>query len=229
MKELKPKILIVDDDIRILHLLKQFFNKNGFEALGAETAEDAMIIMEEEDIDMLILDVMLPRTTGFDFAKQIKEKSKKTPIILLTALSDPEDRIRGLESGADDYITKPFEPKELILRAKNLLELYKANFNNNDSAEDFKFGELSYSFASKSINKAGENIQLSSTDTKLLENFIKNKGKAITREELSSLMGGLSDRSIDVQIVRLRQKIELDPKNPKFLLTVRHEGYGFFA
>ena len=132
---MKPKVLIVDDDSRILELLKEFFARSNFDCLTALDTNFAKDIIEKTDIDLLILDVMLPGVTGFEFASQIKKKMKKTPVILLTALSEPDDRVRGLESGADDYITKPFDPRELILRAKNLLELYKANLATaNDDA-----------------------------------------------------------------------------------------------
>jgi two-component system phosphate regulon response regulator OmpR len=227
MDTLKPKVLIVDDDSRILELLKQFFERNDFEGLIALDAEEAEDIMSREEVDLLILDVMLPRVTGFEFAKKIKEKTKKTPIILLTALSEPDDRVRGLESGADDYITKPFDPRELILRAKNLLELYKSSMIPEE--EDVTIlGDCEYSFNTKILKMRGEEIVLSSTEQKLLEYFIQNRCKSVARDELSKVMGGLSDRSIDVQVVRLRQKIEQDPKNPRYLQTVRHEGYGLF-
>lgn len=229
MQEIKPKVLIVDDDTRILHLLKRFFDKSGFDSLTAESAEDAMLVTKNQEIDLLILDVMLPGITGFEFSKKIKENSKQIPIILLTALSEPDNRIKGLESGADDYVTKPFEPKELILRANNLLELYKANLKEQELENEFTFGEFTYFFNNKTLIKASEEINLSSTDIKLLEYFILNKGVSISRESLSNLMGGLSDRSIDVQIVRLRQKIEDDAKKPKYLQTIRHEGYGFYV
>lgn len=223
----KPKVLVVDDDSRILELLKQFFEKNGFDTYTALDAEEAELVIKDTEIDLLILDAMLPGVTGFEFARKIKESTRKTPIILLTALSDPDDRVRGLESGADDYITKPFDPRELILRAKNLLELYKANILSNYD-EPYSFGESKYNFSSKRLTIKGEDIPLSSTEQKLLEHLLDNKGQAVSRENLSKLMGGLSDRSIDVQIVRLRQKIEEDAKQPKFLQTIRHQGYGIF-
>ena len=223
----KPKVLVVDDDSRILELLKQFFEKNGFDTYAALDAEEAELVIKDTEIDLLILDAMLPGVTGFEFARKIKESTRKTPIILLTALSDPDDRVRGLESGADDYITKPFDPRELILRAKNLLELYKANILSKYD-EPYSFGECKYNVASKRLTIREEDIPLSSTEQKLLEHLLDNKGQAVSRENLSKIMGGLSDRSIDVQIVRLRQKIEEDAKQPKFLQTIRHQGYGIF-
>lgn len=227
MNILKPKVLIVDDDSRILELLKQFFERNDFETYAAIDSIEAEEVMNCQEIDLLILDVMLPGVTGFDFAKKIKERTKKTPIILLTALSEPDNRVKGLESGADDYITKPFDPRELILRAKNLLELYKSSMSKLDD-DIIKFGDCEYSSSTKIMKIKEEEVILSSTEQKLFEYFLQNRGHPISREELSKVMGGLSDRSIDVQIVRLRQKIEIDPKNPKYLQTIRHEGYGLF-
>ncbi|MDX1924525.1 MAG: response regulator transcription factor [Rickettsiaceae bacterium] len=223
----RPKVLIVDDDTRILELLKQFFERNEFEVVTSESAEDAEGIMSMHDIDLLILDVMLPGVTGFEFAERIKSSPNQTPIILLTALGDADDRVRGLETGADDYLTKPFDPRELILRAKNLLELYKSNIS-KESEDVMRFGDCEYNFQTKKLTMSSEDVILSSTEQKLLEYLLLNKGKAVTRETLSGVMGGLSDRSIDVQIARLRQKIEPDSLAPKYLLTIRHEGYGIF-
>ncbi len=221
----KPKVLIVDDDSRILELLKQFFAKHGFESFTASDAETASEVINKNNIDLLVLDVMLPNITGFEFASKVKRQTKKTPIILLTALTDPDHRVQGLESGADDYLTKPFDPRELILRAKNLLDLYKSNIYEKDV---IAFGQTSYNISTKKLVKNNMEILLSSTEQKLLETFISNKGNTLTREELSKKMGGLNDRSIDVQVVRLRQKIEEDQKQPKFLLTIRHEGYALY-
>ncbi len=226
----KPKVLIVDDDSRILELLKEFFARNGFESYSAIDANEAYEILGNKKVDIMILDVMLPGLTGFEFAKKIKEQSKNTPIILLTALSEPDNRVKGLESGADDYVTKPFDPRELILRVRNLLDLYNINTQaqKEPTVDVVEFGKCTYSFAQKLLKINGEDVLLSSTDQKLLEYFMQNRGRTLSRNELSKLMGGLSDRSVDVQIVRLRQKIEKDAKQPKFLQTIRHEGYGLY-
>ncbi|NDB84048.1 MAG: DNA-binding response regulator [Alphaproteobacteria bacterium] len=223
----KPVVLIVDDDTRILELLKQFFEKNDFATHVASSAEDAEIIVQNSEIDLLILDVMLPGITGLEFAQKIKSNSQKTPIILLTALSDADDRVAGLESGADDYVTKPFDPRELILRAKNLLDLYKSSMQDMQQ-DSISFGACRYFIASKKLYIHDEEVALSSTEHRLFEYLLHNKGSTVSREELSKVMGGLSDRSIDVQIARLRQKIESDSTCPKYLLTIRHEGYGIF-
>lgn len=222
----KPKVLIVDDDTRILKLLNIFFNQNGFESVSAIDAIEAEQMVLENEFDLIILDVMLPKVTGYDFAQKIKSKISSMPIIMLTALSEPDHRVKGLEIGADDYITKPFDPRELLLRAKNLIELYK---NSNPLLSKIIFGKNSYDLYSKEFKSDEKIVQLTSTEKKLLDYMVSNRGEVCTREELSKTMGGLSDRSIDVQIVRLRQKIEDDPKNPKFLQTIRHEGYALYV
>ncbi|MDX2050013.1 MAG: response regulator transcription factor [Rickettsiaceae bacterium] len=223
----KPSILIVDDDIRIVELLQQFFNKNNFEAFVANDSRSAEQILAKQEINLIILDIMLPGLTGLDFAKKIKNHSVSMPIILLTALGDLEDRVIGLQTGADDYVTKPFDPRELILRAKNLIELYKTS-SINTREDDIEFGQIKYVFSTRSLYIADKLVPLSSTQQKLLEYLLKRRGQPVAREKLSEVMGGLSDRSIDVQIARLRQKIEQAPDHPKYLLTIRHEGYGIF-
>jgi two-component system phosphate regulon response regulator OmpR len=219
----KPHILIVDDDERILKLLKAFLSKNGYEISTATSVPEAESYISQTNFDLLMLDVMMPGVTGIEFAKQIKGNETHVPIILLTALSEPEDRVKGLESGADDYITKPFEPKELLLRTQNLIELY--GYKKNSISEQIKFGDVIYDIGTKQLINGDENITLSSTEQKLLETLIENKNKVVSREELSDVMYGIGERSIDVQIARLRSRIELDPKQPKYLQTVRHEGY----
>ena len=225
MTEHNPHILIVDDDERILKLLGQFLTKNGYRISTAISATDAEEKLKAHHFDLMMLDVMMPGVTGIDFAKKIKNSGAHVPIILLTALSEPEDRVKGLESGADDYVTKPFEPRELLLRTKNLIELYKVH---NKTANQVEFGKIIYDLNTKELNNGTEIIKLSSTEQKLLDILIENKGKTLTRDELTNAMHGIGERSIDVQIVRLRSKIEEDPKQPRFLQTIRHEGYALY-
>jgi two-component system phosphate regulon response regulator OmpR len=227
MQNEKPHILIVDDDTRILQLLKKFLEKSGYAVSAAHSVIEAEKHMNEITFDMLILDVMLPGVTGIEFAKTIKSNKTHVPIILLTALADVEDKIKGLEAGADDYISKPFEPRELLLRTKNLIEIYGSN-NKKGNLISFSNGN-SYDKNTKLFVKSGHEILLSSTEQKLLEILIEHKGESVLRHELSKLMGDLSERSIDVQIVRLRSKIEDDPKKPKFLQTIRNEGYVLYV
>lgn len=227
MQNEKPHILIVDDDTRILQLLKRFLEKSGYVVSAAHSVAEAEQHMAHTIFDLLILDVMLPGVTGVEFAKTIKSNKVHVPVILLTALADIEDKIKGLESGADDYISKPFEPRELLLRTKNLIEIYGYNSNKKNVV---KFGDDNYyNLQTKLFMKSTEEITLSSTEQKLFEILIECKGIHVSREELSKRMGGLSERSIDVQIVRLRSKIEDDPKKPKFLQTIRNEGYVLYV
>lgn len=227
MQNERPHILIVDDDTRILHLLKKFLEKSGYDVSAAHSVAEAEKHMAQTIFDLLILDVMMPGVTGIEFAKTIKGNKVHVPVILLTALADIEDKIKGLESGADDYISKPFEPRELLLRTKNLIEIYGYNSKKKDLV---RFGDDSnYNLHTKAFTKSDEEVILSSTEQKLLEILIECTGAHVSREELSKRMGGLSERSIDVQIVRLRSKIEDDPKKPKFLQTIRNEGYVLYA
>jgi len=226
MKKSEPHILIIDDDTRILKLLKKFLCQNGFLVSVAVSATEATELLKYFIYDLIILDVMLPKITGLDFAKTIKSTHEKMPIFMLTALSEPADRIKGLEAGASDYLTKPFEPIELLLRIRNLID----NYNQNKEDPKIKhFGNNVYDFNSKIFTKKNQNIDLSSTEQKLLEILIEGERETLSREELSSKMGGLSLRSIDVQIVRIRSKIEDDPKNPKYLKTIRNQGYVLYT
>ncbi len=220
----KHHILIVDDDVRILKLLKQFLSQNGYLVSTATSAREAETYLKEFIFDLVMLDVMMPEVTGIEFASSIKKNEMHVPIILLTALSEPEDRIKGLEAGVDDYITKPFEAKELLLRTKKLIDLYGYN---KKSENIIKFGSISYDLNTKRLydNEQDIVIKLSSTEKKLLEILIENQGNILPREKLSAIMGSLNERSIDVQIVRLRSKIEANSKQPRFLQTIRNEGY----
>lgn len=226
MIEEKPHILIVDDDKRILQLLKQFLEKSGYSVSMALSVDEAKELMEYFVFDLLILDVMLPGVTGVEFAATIKGNKIHVPIILLTALSEIEDKVRGLEAGADDYLSKPFDPRELLLRTKNLIEIYGYNRLKHQKVQ---FGDCNYNLETKELMKNNRLVSLSSTEQKLLEILIEAKQKPLSREELSSAMGGLNERSIDVQIVRLRSKIENDPKKPQFLQTIRNAGYALYS
>jgi len=216
---MRKKILVVDDDERILQLLTEFLDQNGYTTSGALSAKEAQKLLERETFDLLIIDVMMPEVTGFELTSSIK-KLKNVPIILLTALNKVEDRIQGLESGADDYVSKPFDPKELLLRTKNLLDLYSKQ---KSDSEIFVFGQNSYNLITKEFLKSGQPLSLTSTEQKLLDLFISSKNKVLSRDDLSGVMGSLSPRSIDVQIARLRSKIQ--DGESKYLQTVRHLGY----
>jgi two-component system phosphate regulon response regulator OmpR len=222
MKSSKFHILIVDDDNRILKLLKQFLQQNNFLVSTATSAKEAFELLENFIFDLIILDVMMPEITGLEFAEKIKAAGKTLPIIMLTALSEPEDRIKGLEAGAKDYITKPFEPRELLLRINNLIDSHNIY---QKEQKITRIGNCVYDLSTKNLSCDNQDIPLSSTEQKLLDLLIKSTNQTITRDDLSIQMGGLNPRSIDVQIVRLRNKLEPDPKNPKYLKTVRNLGY----
>lgn len=226
MKKITPHILIVDDDNRILKLLKKFFEQNGFLASTAESVEKAEELLRYFVFDLIILDVMLSGVTGLDFAKTIKSSGSNMPIVMLTALSEPDDRVKGLEAGASDYLTKPFEPRELLLRVNNLIDSY----NQHKKEEQIKrFGNNYYDFNLKEFIKKEQSIKLSTTEQKLLEILIEAQSNILSRDELSHKMGELSPRSIDVQIARIRSKIEDDPKEPKYLKTIRGLGYVLYT
>ncbi len=221
----KPHILIVDDDNRILKLLKKFLQQNNFLVSTALSSKEAFELLGHFIFDLIILDVMMPEITGLEFAEKIRASNKILPIIMLTALSEPEDRIKGLEAGARDYVTKPFEPRELLLRINNLIS------SHNDYKKEQKLvriGNCLYELSTKNLSSDNIDISLSSTEQKLLDLLIVSKNEVITRDNLSVKMGGLNPRSIDVQIVRLRNKLEPDPKNPKYLKTIRNLGYALY-
>lgn len=222
----KPHILIVDDDNRILKLLKKFLVQNDFLVSTCTSASSASKLLSNFIYDLIILDVMMPEITGIDFAQKIRTTNVAMPIIMLTALSEPEDKIKGLEAGADDYVTKPFEPRELLLRINNLINSHK-RFKKEQ--EIIRFGNNNYNLVTGVFSQNGEDIKLSSADEKLFNVLISAQSKVITREEISHKLGGLNLRSVDVQIVRLRNKIEADPKNPKYLKTIRNQGYVLYT
>ena len=222
----KPHILVVDDDNRILKLLKKFLSQEGFLVSTSTSTNEAVELLANFNYDLIILDVMMPEITGLEFAAKIKESGSIMPIVMLTALSEPEDRIKGLESGANDYLTKPFEPRELLLRINNLINshnLYKKE------QQLTRFGNNSYNLTTKEFIQNNESIKLSSSEENLLHILISANNKAISREDLSEKLGGLNLRSVDVQIVRLRNKIESDPKNPQYLKTIRNKGYVLYT
>ncbi|MDA9163567.1 response regulator transcription factor [Rickettsiaceae bacterium] len=222
----KPHILIVDDDSRILKLLKKFLTQNDFLVSTSTSAVEAAELLANFTYDLIVLDVMMPEVTGIEFATKIKDSGSVMPIVMLTALSEPEDRIRGLESGANDYVTKPFEPRELLLRINNLINSHNLHKKEQEIA---RFGNNYYNLFTKELTQNDKHIKLSSSEEKLLDTLIESDGNVISRDDISEKMGGLNPRSVDVQIVRLRNKIEPDPKAPKFLKTIRNQGYVLYT
>ena len=225
----KKHILIVDDDKRICDLLQKFLSKNGYLVSAVHSAEQARQILAGLEFDLIILDVMMPRESGIELTSHLREKNK-TPIILLTAKGDAEDRILGLEAGADDYLPKPFEPMELLLRIKAVLRrtgenlIYKDNIN-----QIISFGELSFDTERNELWDHQNLIYLTSSESKIMQIFSKSIGVPITRFDLIKALRTngkpMNDRAIDVQITRLRRKIERNPKEPRYLQTLRGIGY----
>ena len=220
MENSKLHILVVDDDDRIRDLLKDYLSENHYMVSTAENAEDAKKKLEFIKFDILILDVMMPGQNGYELTKQIKKKMK-IPIILLTAKGEVENRIRGLELGADDYIGKPFEPKELLLRIQNIM----SSKNKIDPNNNYKVGEAIIDLNKMTINLNDKKRKINNSEKKVLTEMLSNPGKTYSREEIGKISGISQERSIDVMITRLRQKIEINTKNPKYLQTIRGEGY----
>ena len=220
MENNKTHILIVDDDDRIRNLLKEYLIENNFIVSTSESAENAKIKLTHFKSDLIVLDVMMPGQDGYSLTRELKKKID-IPIILLTAKGEVESRIKGLEIGADDYISKPFEPKELLLRVKNLI-----NRNNKiDLSTKHFVGSAQIDLNKMNINLGEKNKKINSSEKKILIKMLENPGKTYSREEIGRISGITQERSIDVMITRLRQKIEINPKNPKYLQTIRGSGY----
>ncbi|MBU6140254.1 MAG: response regulator [Proteobacteria bacterium] len=217
-----PHLLVIDDDTRLRTLLGRFLGENNFEVSLAKDTVEGRQLIESTKFDLLIVDVMMPNEDGVKFTSSLRQSSS-VPIIMLTARGDFDDRIKGLEAGADDYLPKPFEPKELLLRINNILKRSsgKPKLENNGICT---FGDFTFSFAELRLKKADQIIHLTESEAKILSILCFEKGTPVDREKLSSLCN-VDDRSIDVQITRLRKKIELNPKQPHYLQTVRNLGY----
>ena len=213
-------ILVVDDDDGIRSLIKQYLNENNFLVTTSNSAENAKEKVSIIKFDLIVLDVMMPGKSGLDFIKENKSEID-TPIILLTAKGEAEDRVGGLEIGADDYLPKPFEPKELILRIKNILNKTKKN----DLKRIITFDNIKIDLNKLLITKNDHEFKINNTEKIILKKMINNPGKTFSRESIGKLIDLEKERSIDVIITRLRKKIELDPKNPKYLQTLRGAGY----
>lgn len=219
----KKRILVVDDDTRLRNLLGKFLQENDFEVQLAGDTSQARELLDGQDFDLLIVDVMMRGETGFEFTKSFRQEND-TPIIILTARGDVDDRIEGLQSGAQDYLSKPFEPKELLLRIQNIIKS-SSNASSEKAPEIYKFGDFSFNFNKKSLQKNTQFIHLTDSEKNILDILCRNSNKHLTREELAKKCGDLDPRSIDVQITRLRKKVEDNPKQPQYIQTVRNQGY----
>ena len=213
-------ILVVDDDDRIRELVKQYLLENKYLATTAKDAFDAKNKIEIIKFDLIVLDIMMPKKSGLELTSEIK-KEIDLPIILLTAKGETSERVMGLEFGADDYLSKPFEPKELLLRIKNILNktLQKNNINK------ISIGNSNLNLSKLTINRDGKKYKINNTEKLILEKMIRFSGKVFSREEMGKLININKERSVDVIITRLRQKIETDSKNPQYLQTIRGSGY----
>ena len=220
MENNKNHILIVDDDDKIRNLLKDYLTENHYVVSTAEDAIQAKERLKIIKFDIIILDVMMPGQDGYDLTKEIK-KDSKVPIILLTAKGEVENRIKGLELGADDYLGKPFEPKELLLRIKNIL----AKKNKVDLKSQYNIGRAQVDLNKMTITLEEKTKKINNSEKKVLMEMLANPGTTYSRDEIGKISGISQERSIDVMITRLRQKLEINPKNPKFLQTIRGAGY----
>ena len=220
MEKIKYHILVVDDDDRIRELIKEYLDENGFIVSTSNSANEAKVRLECFKFDLIVLDVMMPGQNGFELTKEIK-KNSSVPIILLTAKGEVESRIECLELGADDYLGKPFEPKELLLRIKNIIK----KSNKVDLNKINKIGDAKVDLNKMSIQLKNKTNKINNTEKKVLIEMLANPGKTYSRLQIGEISNITQERSIDVMITRLRQKIEADPKNPKYLQTIRGAGY----
>ena len=220
MEKNKYHILVVDDDDKIKELIKQFLTEKDFIVSTASNAEEAKIKINIFDFNLMVLDVMMPGQSGYELTKELKQ-TRNIPIILLTAKGEVENRIHGLELGADDYLGKPFEPQELLLRINNII---KSNIKQNN-IEKNKIGMAELNLSKMTI-KLNEKVQkINSAEKRVLLKMLSSPGKIFSRDEIGKISQISKERSIDVMITRLRKKIETNPKNPKFLQTIRGSGY----
>jgi two-component system phosphate regulon response regulator OmpR len=217
-----PHLLVVDDDERLRALLSRYLSTNGFRVSAAADAADARTLMKSMAFDCLILDVMMPGESGLDLAKSVRGQSR-IPILMLTARGDAQDRIAGLELGADDYLPKPFEPRELLLRINALLR--RVTPVQESASRPVRMGNALYDPAASRLMRGGRPVKLTGSEAALLQLFAANAGQPFSRSDLCARLGVALERSIDVQVTRLRRKIEDDPKLPLYLQTVRGVGY----
>ena len=216
----EPHLLVVDDDARLRELLRRYLSDSGFRVTAAADASEARSNLASFAFDLVVLDVMMPGESGLELTRALRADGR-IPVLLLTAMAEPEDRINGLEQGADDYLSKPFEPRELVLRVRNLLQRRPAT---DVASKDIRFGGCRFDVVRGELYLGGDLVHLTAAEAGLLSMLAQKAGQAVSREELSiSLSGNL--RNVDVQMTRLRRKIERDPRFPRYLQTVRGTGY----
>lgn len=222
---IKPHILVIDDDDRLRSLLAKYLSEHGFLVTTAEDAQEARRKLQAFIFDLLVLDVMMPNETGFSFLKSLG--AAKPPTLMLSAMGEAEDRVEGLEIGAEDYLTKPFEPKELLLRIRSIL---RRTITHEERGQSVQFGEFYFDLGASILKKNDESIYLTSNEAAMLKFLAQHAGNAISREELSKVMPSAgNERSVDVQMSRLRKKIEENDSKPQYLQTIRGAGYVLYA
>ena len=222
MGDLEPHLLVVDDDARLRELLRRYLSDNGFRVTVAADAVEARANLASFAFDLVVLDVMMPGESGLDLTRALRGEGR-VPVLLLTAMAEPEDRVNGLEQGADDYLSKPFEPRELVLRIRNLLQRRPPA---DADRREIRFGGCRFDVARGELFRGGDPIRLTAAEAGLLASLALKVGEAVSREELSlsaQFVGNV--RNVDVQMTRLRRKIERDPRFPRYLQTVRGTGY----
>ena len=225
MSEGEPHLLVVDDDARLRDLLRRYLSDSGFRVTVAGDAREARASLKSFAFDLIVLDVMMPGESGLDLTRALRgeEAAARLPVLLLTAMGEPEDRVNGLEHGADDYLPKPFEPRELVLRIRNILQRRPAP---EPERVELRFGAFRFDFARGELFRGGEIVRLTAAEAALLSNLAQRAGEVVSREELSqSAQFGGNVRNVDVLMARLRRKIETDPRYPRYLQTVRGTGY----
>jgi two-component system phosphate regulon response regulator OmpR len=230
MSELEPHLLVVDDDARLRDLLRRYLSDNGFRVTVAAAAPEARASLASFAFDLIVLDVMMPGDSGLDLTRELRRqtaskngRAPRIPVLLLTAMAEPEDRVTGLEQGADDYLAKPFEPRELVLRIRNIIERRAVA---DDAARTLRFGAFRFDIARSELFRGGEIVRLTAAEAGLLSSLAARAGQPVSREDLSQsaqFRGNI--RNVDVQMTRLRRKIEPDPRYPRYLHTVRGTGY----
>jgi len=222
MSEAEPHLLVVDDDARLRELLRRYLADSGFRVTAAADASEARLSLASFAFDLVVLDVMMPGESGLDLTQALRRENR-VPVLLLTAMGEPEDRINGLEQGAEDYLPKPFEPRELVLRIRNILQRRPAP---DAAPREMRFGGFRFDLGRGELFRGGELVHLTAAEAGLLSTLAQHAGDAVSREELSEAAQCSGNvRNVDVQMTRLRRKIERDPRYPRYLQTVRGTGY----
>lgn len=214
-------VLIVDDDMRLRRLLQQYLAENGFEVSEAPSADESHLLMDLIRFDLIVMDVMMPGTNGQDMVRMMRQEGNQTPVLMLTAMGELDDRISGLEAGADDYLGKPFEPRELLLRIHSILK----RTERKTEGDNILFGDCVFNSKTGLLLKGGQEMSLTGAESDLLRVLVENAGQPVSREDLGRLTGTDNARTVDVQITRLRKKVETDITHPVCIQTMRGQGY----